>query len=158
MLERFNEENYRCTQCVYDPCLFYITGGARMRDDIAVTNELRPCAEEAWISIHTDDCSSKLASAVRLCFPRHLLPLGVVNISWRLAGPIALVAPDIAMALRSPRRCVCARRRAAGRAAAQAPAVLVQWMMCPENRLPLLSASNRSMRTVIQLSPLLMQG
>ena len=29
-----------------------------MRDDDAVTNDLRPYAEEAWISIHTDDCDA----------------------------------------------------------------------------------------------------
>ena len=58
MMERFNEDDYQCRQCEYDPCLFYVTRGARIHNDGAVTNELRPYAEEAWISIHTDDCDA----------------------------------------------------------------------------------------------------
>ena len=60
VIERFNndDENVRCQQCVYDPCLFYITRGDRMRKEEEVTNDLRPYAEEAWISIHTDECDA----------------------------------------------------------------------------------------------------
>jgi hypothetical protein len=60
MNERFNshDEKLQCQQCIYDPCLFYITRGDRIRTDDQVTNDLRPYAEEAWISIHTDDCDA----------------------------------------------------------------------------------------------------
>ena len=58
MLEYFNDEKkgYRCQKCVYDPTLFYITKGDRIRLDKDTTPELRPFKEEAWVSIHTDDC------------------------------------------------------------------------------------------------------
>ena len=63
MNERFNshDETLRCQQCIYGPCLIYITRGDRVRTEEHVTNDLRPYAEEAWIStmswisIHTDD-------------------------------------------------------------------------------------------------------
>ena len=62
--------------------------------------------------------SSKLAVALRPFFLRHFILLRFENTSWRIAGSITLVAPDMALALRSPMRyrCVCARslRRAAG--------------------------------------------
>ena len=54
------------------------------------------------------------AASFKWCLRRHLLLLSVVNISWRLAGPITLAAPDIAIAVRWLMRRVCARRRAAG--------------------------------------------
>ena len=44
----------------------------------------------------------------------HMLLLSVVIISWRLAGPITLATPVIAIAVRCPMRRTCARRRAAG--------------------------------------------
>ena len=60
MNEHFNDskKQYSCTQCIYDPCLFYITRGERIRPDSECTSERRPFNEEAWVSIHTDDCDA----------------------------------------------------------------------------------------------------
>ena len=71
-------------------------------------------AGSTWVSIIAVTHSSKDASLFREFLRRHFLLLNVVNISWRLAGPITLAAPVIAMAVRCPRRRTCARRRAAG--------------------------------------------
>lgn len=66
MMKRFNtavggvsrEGDYTCTQAVYDPTLFYITIGPRIRTDKECTDDLRPYKQEAWVSIHTDDCDA----------------------------------------------------------------------------------------------------
>ena len=58
MMDHFNNNGYTCKQCTYDPCLFYITRGERIRPDDETTRTLRPYPEEAWVSIHTDDCDA----------------------------------------------------------------------------------------------------
>ena len=60
MMSFFNDDKKgcKCTKCVYDPCLFYITKGDRIRSDAETSPTLRPFAEEAWVSIHTDDCDA----------------------------------------------------------------------------------------------------
>ena len=58
MLSHFNKNGYKCVQCTYDPCLFYITKGERINLDSDTTATIRPYAEEAWVSIHTDDCDA----------------------------------------------------------------------------------------------------
>ena len=65
MNEAFNNagEKLRCKQCTYDPCLFYITKGDRLCEDDDATDTKRPFKEEAWISIHTDDCDGYATSA-----------------------------------------------------------------------------------------------
>ena len=67
-MKRFNDEGWRCHRCTYDPALFYIQRGVNDIDpkDIAVrydqhgnlNRNLRPAQEEAWVSIHTDDCDA----------------------------------------------------------------------------------------------------
>ena len=71
-------------------------------------------AGSTWWSRAAVTHSSKDASFFMWCLRRHLLLLSAVNISWRLAGPITLAAPDIAIAVRWLMRRVCARGRAAG--------------------------------------------
>lgn len=39
----------------YDPTLFYITKGPRLLEDNQCDATNRPYAEEAWVSVHTDD-------------------------------------------------------------------------------------------------------
>lgn len=62
MLERWNSshdngrDEVSCTKCVYDPALFYITRGKRLRPDEECDMQHRPFHEEAWVSVHTDDC------------------------------------------------------------------------------------------------------
>lgn len=56
--EYFNKGGYRCHRCTYDPCLFYITRGHRTIDPSSTSKDRRPANEEAWVSIHTDDCDA----------------------------------------------------------------------------------------------------
>jgi hypothetical protein len=58
MMTNFNKGHWECHKCTYDPCLFYITRGDRVREDNKSTLRQRPFKEEAWVSIHTDDCDS----------------------------------------------------------------------------------------------------
>ena len=54
MMEHFNSGGWKCHKCTYDPTLFYISRGHRTIDPADTTR--RPAKEEAWVSIHTDDC------------------------------------------------------------------------------------------------------
>ena len=56
MMEHFNRDGWTCHKCTYDPTLFYITRNRITIDPKDVTKTRRPAKEEAWISIHTDDC------------------------------------------------------------------------------------------------------
>ena len=56
MLEHFNSNGWKCHKCTYDPTLFYITRNQYTIDPKDVTKTRRPAKEEAWVSIHTDDC------------------------------------------------------------------------------------------------------
>ena len=100
--------------------LFYRThGGVVGRDDLlGVVFDRRLEVGSRWCTIAASMRiyvhSEKLASAPRLCSLRHFMLLGLVDISWRAAGPIALMAPDWKLAVRFPMRGACARRRTAG--------------------------------------------
>ena len=56
MMEHFNSGGWKCHKCTYDPTLFYISRGHRTIDPADTTKNRRPAKEEAWVSIHTDDC------------------------------------------------------------------------------------------------------
>ena len=56
MMDHFNANGWKCHKCTYDPTLFYISRGHRAMDPSTVTKDRRPAKEEAWVSIHTDDC------------------------------------------------------------------------------------------------------
>jgi len=64
MMKRWNQQDdqgntlYTCKKCVYDPAMFYITKGPKLRADEKCTMHLRPYEAEAWVSIHTDDCDA----------------------------------------------------------------------------------------------------
>ena len=56
MMDHFNANGWKCHKCTYDPTLFYISRGHRAMGPSTVTKDMRPAKEEAWVSIHTDDC------------------------------------------------------------------------------------------------------
>jgi len=67
LMETFNKNGWKIHKCTYDPCLFYIQRGIHEEPPSKtgiffkgghLDRRYRPADEEAWVSIHTDDCDA----------------------------------------------------------------------------------------------------